>query len=358
MLVSVSGAVVLYLPGLAAGEGESEALARTAKEALSKKDFAKAAAAFELAWVEEPARLDLLMRCAENYEKSGRPDAALLAYRAFQAAHVERAKKMPPAAKAKSASRKALKRIKALGKLEAKEATVRDRSAAKLVAFAEKCASEAPVVALRALERAALLASDPESFGSALRKLRARVDRPADRVKSPFEKAVKTWTDLLATGTFPETTGWTFGEVGLVIENKAGSAEFAGSLRTTAEPFVYEMEVRTEEAYGAMWVVGLMFGRAGPKALSAWLGPKGVDSQSVDGPSMASLAAVGRPLDELGVWHRVSVLVKGGAFEIWVDGEKIATPKIPAGWSQEGQLGVTTQGGRFEIRELRMGVTK
>jgi len=358
-VVTLSVLVVAVLGGPSGHAGDEVDRAEAARRAWDAKDYARAAAAYELAWEAKPADVDSLYRAAQAYEKAGNGTAACHAYRAFLGAFDQRTKEGKPPATLKAKARKAEKCLRALDKKAAAVQKLQDRDAAKLVAFAEKHLSSDPLVALRALEHAEALASESSAFAEPLAALRRKFDVPADRMPSPFEQRVVGWKDLIAERTLGATDGWSYAPPGLRIENKGeGRLWVPAATVGSGSRYVYEIEMKVLEVFDKDWYVGPVVGYQDGRCFSVLFGAHGVDVLKVASRTPTRIGGVPHELGSLKAWHRLSLRADGSRCELWVDGDKVHEFTVPAGWSTDGYFGLFTQTVRCQIRELRIGALR
>jgi tetratricopeptide (TPR) repeat protein len=345
-----------------AGDAQvADTLFKSGKQALAKGDHAGAIAFFTKAEEETPELIEARWWRASAQEKSGDKGAALASYREFLA--LLAAKSGSGAELGKEEQRLkglAEKSVDALAAGEKEFRKIEDAYVAALLAFAKENFVRDPGIAGKAVE--ALLVLRP-GHEEAL-KLREKVGGPAAGAdpkvaagpatvaKGPFA-AVTNWRDLLAEKSIRLKPVAYAGDV-MTIDERGGAQLKPGQPIDMGTSYAYEAEFSVIAAHDGKYCVGLTIAERKGRFLAAFvqLGKVEFIQANADGSS-AVLEKCSKPtLGEKGA-HRLGLIVKGAAVEVWLDGEKLITWRNPDGADLQGELGIFQQSCKSEIRVFR-----
>ena len=361
-LVAVVGAAAAasmpraFVEDAAAGDPKvADTLFKSGKQAMTKGDAAGAISYFTKA-LEENA--DLIEACwwrASAQEKAGDKAAALASYREYLSLFDGK-----PVASKEEQRLKALaeKNISALAAGEKEFRKLEDTYVAALLTFAKDSFVRDPGISLKAVQ--AILAVRPDHEEALKLNEKLGGDSATGSAGGPGPptgpfKDVKTWTDLIADKTF-KANGVEFPESLMVVDEAGGTAITPAGFIDTGNSYAFENEFRFTTFHDPKWVAGLGFGFKNSKMVAAIVLPgRVVLTRYLPNGQHEDLAEYTITPMTANVWHRLGLIVKGPAVEVWFDGKKAMTWREPSGADFGGEMVVVQEKCRTEWRLFHVG---
>jgi len=348
-------------PAVAGDASVADTLFKSGKQAFAKGDFDQAATHFSKALDENSDLIEACWWKASAQEKSGKKGEALASYREFLV--LFNGKSSAGTAPSKEEQRlKALadKSVDTLAAGEKEFVKLEDAYVASLLAFAKDNFVRDPGMSRKAVD--AVLAVQPE-HAEALKlneklggSATADVEAPQgpSAAVGPF-KDVKDWLDLIE-GKWFGSRNSTFSGTSMFLDCKGGIAITPTGFIDTGVSFAFEYEFKVVEAYDASWVAGIGFASKDADFIAAMVIPGQIvlERTFADG-THKDLVQMNGPAVKLDTWHRLGILVKGPAVEVWYDGSKTLSWREPSGANFKGQLTMVQIKCRTESRLLRFG---
>jgi len=343
----------------------ADTLFKSGKQALGKGDSEGAVSYFKKALEENPDLIEACWWRASAQEKGGDKAAALASYREY----VTLFEGKGPAASKEEQRLKGLadKSIAQLAAGEAEFRKLEDGYVAALLTFAKDNFVRDPGVSRRAVEALLAVRPDHEEATKLLEKLGGGTDKADDAsaadapgpATGPF-KDVKEWRDLVAEQVFTSKEKIRYEGGTMIFDTKDGAVVGARETFEVGATYAYETELRVNEVHDRGWLTGVCFACTGDKNadsfLCAYLNAGGVSLLRASSPTAQEEVAE-RPLAGVDpkAWHRLGVIVKGPAVEVWFDGKQVLTWREPSAKDLTGQFAIFQQRCTTERRLFRLG---
>lgn len=359
-----------FAPSAEAGDAKvADSLLKSGRQAFAKGDFEGAVSFFKKAQEENPDLIEACWWKAASQEKAGDKASALASYRefvtCFDGKNASGATMSKEETRLKGLAEKAIE-VLAAGEKEFKK--LEDAYVASLLAFAKDTFVRDPGMSRKAVDAILAVRPDHDEARKLLEKLggapaAAGEAKPAPSktgsgpAPGPF-RDVKTWQDLLANETFGAKDHITYVDGVMVLDTKDGSAILPRDAIEVGSSFAYEMDVHVAQVYDRGWLSGLTFAGTGEgkSFLCAFVSQARVVVMKAEGTDGSQDVAIYEmaPLDT-NAWHRLGVVVKGPAVDVWFDGKKVTSWREPSARDLTGDLGVFQQRCRTERRLFRAG---
>jgi len=342
----------------------ADSLFKSGKQALSKSDFEGAISFFKKALEESPELIEACWWRASAQEKSGDKGAALASYREYLKLCEEKFAGGGAGMSKEEQRLKGLaeKSVDALAAGEKEFRKLEDAYVAALLAFAKDNFVRDPGVSLKAVDALLAVRPDHEDARKLKEKLGGAPAAGADGkppakgpagATGPFAE-VKEWKDFFAMKSF-KAKDVTFSGDFMVVDAKGGIGVNPGDFVDLGKSFAYEMEFRVAEVYDRNWICGLGFGWKDGDFVSALASPARVVLAKWQGGQAHDLAKLETSSLDAAAWHRLGVVVRKSAVEVWFDGKKALSWTEPMGQDFPGDLAISQQTCRTEWRLLRAG---
>jgi hypothetical protein len=346
-------AIGLGLALASAGVGDpasAKTLLESAKDALQQKKLDLALSMLAKAREEDPALLEVGYWAGMAQEKKGDAQAALREYRTFRDAAGVAEGGGSLTKEQSDLLKKTHARLAALAPGESEDAKLRAILAADLFGVAKSREKDRGAAAL-ALE--ALLEGDPQNaeVRGALARVRA-VPRMGEFPLPPQLQDVTTWHDMIAKPLFGTIGGWEYRSPGCVIEGRGNYG--AAEPLILGQKYAIDLEMRVVATHGERWSAGwglqtrpaVFYALFRPGDAAAMFGTENSDSYK-------PLATIAITSPQIGVWHRMTLLVEGTGVLMWIDGGKPSTFVVDGIQPEKTQVTMVYYDCKFELRTFR-----
>jgi hypothetical protein len=297
-------------------------------------------------------------------EKDGDKSGAIQEFRGFLVLFKDKAAKGAPSKEETRLEGVCRKRLSELAFGEAEFQRLEQALVDELMKFAREWFLRDPASATKALQVLLQVRADHAEAAALLKKLggagtgaaSGKEEAAAAAVPEPFRK-VKSWQDLLATKVFviEQTEEWKYEGPNLVGDLKGGSIFNSRGFSDTGPDYAIEMEVKVLAEHERGWLAGPVFGNRKGAFLSAFFQKTMVTLLDQKGMEKNVLAEVDMPPVETNAWHRLGVIVRGNAIQVWFDGKVMIDLQHPSRSDFSGQVGIFQQRNKAEYRLIRIG---